>query len=99
MALIVNWKKHWRSFTVLISVTGIAVTNILACLPNWTDVPPEIKTLIPPEHVPYVSTFFFVAAILTRAIQQPSLHVTDVKSLKQQIKDEIREEDVKNGDE
>lgn len=93
MALIPNWKRHWRSFTVLISVTGIAVTNILACLPAWAEVPPEIKTLIPPEHVPYVSTFFFIAAILTRTIQQPSLHTQDVDKIKQQIKDEMKEDE------
>lgn len=72
--LIENWKDAWKTLTVQISLAGIAVTQLLVQLPDWAMVPQSVKDLIPPEHLPTVTTIFFIAAILGRVKAQPKLH-------------------------
>ena len=75
MRLVDNWKGLWRSMTVQISALGLAVTQLLYLIPTWDMVPDEVKAAIPPEHLPYVTSFFFIATIVARAKYQASLHV------------------------
>lgn len=74
MKLVHNWKSLWKSLTVQISTLGLAVTQVLYLMPSWDAVPDEVKAAIPPEHLPYVTSFFFIATIIARAKYQESLH-------------------------
>ena len=75
MKLVDNWKNIWKSLTVQVSAVGFAVTQLLFLMPSWDVIPQEVKAAIPPEHLPYVTGFFFVATIVARAKYQASLHV------------------------
>ena len=74
MKLIDNWKDAWKTLSVQISLAGIAVTQLLVQLPDWALVPQEVKDMIPSEHLPTVTTIFFVAAIVGRLKSQPKLY-------------------------
>ena len=69
-----NWKDAWKTLSVQISLAGIAVTQLLVQLPDWALVPQEVKDMIPAEHLPTVTTIFFVAAIVGRLKSQPKLY-------------------------
>lgn len=75
MKLVDDWKNLWKSLTVQVSTIGFAVTQALYLLPTWDTVPDEVKSAIPPEYLPYVTGFFFIATIVARAKYQPSLHI------------------------
>lgn len=84
MKLIDNWKDAWKTLTVQISLAGIAVTQILAQLPDWGLVPQSVKDLIPPEHLPTVTTIFFIAAIVGRVKSQPKLYKNKETSVEEE---------------
>ena len=70
MKVVKNWKNLWKSLTVQVSAIGLVLTQVLYTIPSWEALPIEI----PPEYVPYISSFFFLAAILARVKYQPTLH-------------------------
>lgn len=79
MKLVDNWKNLWKSLTVQVSAIGFAVTQLLFLMPTWDVIPQEIKDAIPPEHLPYVTGFFFLTAIIARGKYQSSLHKDNEK--------------------
>lgn len=74
MKVVKNWKNLWKSLTVQVSAIGLVLTQVLYTIPSWEALPTEVRDAIPPEYVPYISSFFFLAAILARVKYQPTLH-------------------------
>ena len=75
MKLVDNWKNLWKSLTVQVSAVGFAVTQLLYLIPTWDMVPDEVKAAIPPEHLPYVTGFFFANDSSSRKSFNPLLYI------------------------
>ena len=78
-------KSYWRSMTIRVGVIGLVVTNAFMLLPSWESLPTEIKDLVPPEKVPYVSMFILMAGMISKGMQSPTYKVSDLKQLRKQL--------------
>ena len=104
MKLVENWKDILlKSYSTLANYIAGIITTIYLVVPTLNDIPPEIKSIIPIEYLPFVSLALLVISIIGRVIQQRSIsgvsgkveELTETpskKAIKSKIKKAIKKE-------
>ena len=101
MKVVENWKDILlKSYSTLANYVAGIITTIYLVVPTLNDIPPEIKSIIPIEYLPFVSLALLVVSILGRVIQQRSISgkveeltkTTSKKTIKSKIKKAIKKE-------
>lgn len=101
MKVVENWKDILlKSYSTLANYIAGVITTIYLVVPTLNDIPPEIKSIIPIEYLPFVSLALLVVSILGRVIQQRSIsgkveelsETPSKKTIKSKIKKVIKKE-------
>ena len=101
MKVVENWKDILlKSYSTLANYVAGIITTIYLVVPTLNDIPPEIKSVIPIEYLPFVSLALLVISIIGRVIQQRSVsgkveeltETASKKTIKSKIKKVIKKE-------
>ena len=101
MKIVENWKDILlKSYSTIANYIAGIITTIYLVVPTLNDIPPEIKSIIPIEYLPFVSLALLVISIIGRVIQQRSISgkveeltkTPSKKTIKSKIKKAIKKE-------
>jgi hypothetical protein len=78
LRLIENWRDFWRFWSVRLGIVGSAVAGWLIAFPDhalqaWLLLPPDLKAVLPEEHMPLFGVGIFVLSLLARVLKQSKL--------------------------
>jgi hypothetical protein len=74
MKLIPNAGAAWRLWSVRLAAAGTAVATLGAF---WTDLPPEVRAMVPAGPARWIDAALFAAAIVARVVQQRAPEARD----------------------
>ena len=74
MKIVENWKDILlKSYSTISNYISGIIMTIYLVVPTLNEIPPEIKSAIPIEYLPFVSLALLVISIIGRVIQQKSV--------------------------
>lgn len=71
MKLVNNWRRLWRAFSVQAMALAAAIQGV------WPTIPDEMRAVLPPNVVHWVSLVLLVAGIVGRMVDQPKTRDSD----------------------
>lgn len=78
MKLISQWKSFWRMWSIRFNAIGVALLGYIAVSPEivlhaWNMLPMELKQVIPPNYMVWITVILFVLAMISRVVKQEKL--------------------------
>ena len=78
MALISDWRKAWRFWSVRFAALGATVSFALAQFPEvaltlWAALPPQMRSAIPDGWMLWITFALFVGSMWGRVVKQKDL--------------------------
>lgn len=79
-----NKEDFFKFWSVRLGIVGTALTSFMIAFPDlvlhaWGVLPPELKSAIPPQYMPFIGVMVFVASIIARRIKQKKLQKPDIE--------------------
>lgn len=76
--LIDNWHCFFKFWSVKIDLISLFISTYAVTFPDaviaaWSNFPPEFKSMLPQEYLPYISMSLLVLSLIARSIKQPKL--------------------------
>lgn len=71
-------KLLWKTFSLWLGIAGTTVTGYLITFPQqaidmWNQLPPDIKSFIPPRYMPLIGVALYVVGMVSKFIAQKKL--------------------------
>lgn len=78
LKLIAQWRSFWRMWSLRLNAVGLAILGYITVSPEiisqaWYALPPDIKTMLPPNFLMWISVALFALGIVARLIKQESI--------------------------
>lgn len=78
MKLVEGWQKWHKFWSTRLGALGVTVTSIFVADPNaaqtfWNNLPSDVKSLVPPQYMPFIGIGLFVVSMVARFVVQQKL--------------------------
>jgi len=85
MKLIENWRIVYKFWSVRLTAVGTLMVGYIAAVPDilvsaWNMLPADLRTIIPPNYLLYISVGIFIAGMFSRVVKQDKLNAECNKS-------------------
>lgn len=78
LKLIDQWRSFWRMWSMRLNAVGLAILGYITVSPEiitqaWYALPADMKNMLPPNYLMWISVGLFALGLIARVIKQESI--------------------------